>query len=184
MEADNDTFWLHMFRNQLKIAWSTNSWLPDFNFCLLTLVPFFSASKRFCLFLTQVGKVFLGNFGFKSNVTSPQNKKFTPFEKGLYDMVRRIEFKSIRNDFQSTLREDWNKIKSWVYSCLLIKQRSYMKCHPVNTKRYWTMILRRRIERPIPIPNETSTKKPKNSLKNWTWWTRLNVTLRGQHSLP
>ena len=60
MEADNGTLWLLMFRNQLKIAWSTNLWLPDFNICLLTLVSFFSASKSFSLFLTQVYKVFLG----------------------------------------------------------------------------------------------------------------------------
>ena len=49
-----------MFKNQLKTAWSTNSWLPDFSFCLLTLVTFFSASKSFSLFLTQVDKVLLG----------------------------------------------------------------------------------------------------------------------------
>ena len=52
------------------------------------------------------------NFGFKSNVTPPQNEKLTPVENGLYDMVRSIEFKSVRNNFQSTLREDLNKIKS------------------------------------------------------------------------
>ena len=34
------------------------------------------------------------NFCFKSNVTLPQNEKLTPFEDGLYDMVRSIEFKS------------------------------------------------------------------------------------------
>ena len=51
------------------------------------------------------------NFGFKSNVTPPQNEKLTPFENGLYDMMRSIEFKSVRNNFQSTLREDLNKIK-------------------------------------------------------------------------
>ena len=31
---------------------------------------------------------------------------------GLDDMVQCIEFKSVRNNFQSTLREDLNKIKS------------------------------------------------------------------------
>ena len=30
------------------------------------------------------------NFGFKSNVTPPQNEKLTSFENGLYDMVRSI----------------------------------------------------------------------------------------------
>ena len=52
------------------------------------------------------------NFGFKSNVTPPQNDRLTPFENGLNDMVRSIEFKSVRNNFQSTLRGDLNKIKS------------------------------------------------------------------------
>ena len=39
------------------------------------------------------------NFGFKPNVISQKNEKFTPFENGLYDMVRSIEFKSVRNNF-------------------------------------------------------------------------------------
>ena len=52
------------------------------------------------------------NFGFKSNITPPHNKKLNPFENGLYDMVRSIEFKSVRNNFQSTLSEELNKIKS------------------------------------------------------------------------
>ena len=60
MEADNGIFGLRMFRNQLEVAWSTNLSLPDFNFCLLTVVPFFTASKSFSLFLTQVNKVFIG----------------------------------------------------------------------------------------------------------------------------
>ena len=59
MENGNGTFWLHMFRNYIKIAWSTNSWLPDFNFYLLILVPYFSVTKFFSLVLTQVNKVFL-----------------------------------------------------------------------------------------------------------------------------
>ena len=51
------------------------------------------------------------NFCFKSNVTLPQNEKLTPFEDGLYDMVRSIEFKSVRNISHSTLTEDLNNIK-------------------------------------------------------------------------
>ena len=53
----------------------------------------------------------------------------TPFEGRLYDMVGSIKFKSVRNDFQSTLREDLNRSSLLeIYSCLLIKQRSCMKC--------------------------------------------------------
>ena len=51
------------------------------------------------------------NFGFKSNVTPPQNEKLIPFENGIYNVVQSFEFKSFRNDFQSRLREDLNKIK-------------------------------------------------------------------------
>ena len=39
------------------------------------------------------------NFGFKSNVTPPQNEKRTPFENGSSDIVQSREFKSVRNDF-------------------------------------------------------------------------------------
>ena len=39
------------------------------------------------------------NIGFKSNDTPPQNEKLTPFENGLYDMVRSVEFISVRNNF-------------------------------------------------------------------------------------
>ena len=78
MEADNCTFWLRMFRNQLKIAWSINSWLPDFNFYLLTSVPFFSASKKFFLFLTQVDQVFLGTLYLAAT-----SLLFSPFSRSL-----------------------------------------------------------------------------------------------------
>ena len=39
------------------------------------------------------------NFGFKSNVTPPQNEKLTPFENGCSDIVQSNEFKSVRYDF-------------------------------------------------------------------------------------
>ena len=48
------------------------------------------------------------SFGFESNVTPPQSEKLTPFGNGLYDMV----WSSVRSNFQSTLKEDFNKIKS------------------------------------------------------------------------
>ena len=40
------------------------------------------------------------NFGFKSNFTPPQHELLSPFESDLYDMIRSINFKSVRNDFQ------------------------------------------------------------------------------------
>ena len=94
------------------------------------------------------------------------NEKLTPFESGLYDMVQSIEFKSVRNNFQSTQREDLFKSRLLeICSCLLIKQQTCMKCYPINTKCYWTITLRRCITRPIPKPNETSTNKPKKLFK-------------------
>ena len=50
------------------------------------------------------------NFGFKSNFTSPQ--LLSPFVSDLYDMIRSIIFKPVRNDFQKKLAEDINNIKS------------------------------------------------------------------------
>ena len=52
------------------------------------------------------------NFGFKSNFTSPQHGLLSPFEKDVYDIVRLINFKQVRNDFQKKLTEDINNIRS------------------------------------------------------------------------
>ena len=42
-----------------------------------------------------------------SNQTLHQHRmKNIPFENGLYNMIQSIEFELVRNDFQSTLRED------------------------------------------------------------------------------
>ena len=60
------------------------------------------------------------NFGFKSNVTPPQNEKLTPFENRFYVMARSTELKSVRNNFQPTLIEDLNRIKSFRSRNLLV----------------------------------------------------------------
>ena len=78
------------------------------------------------------------NFGFKSNVTPPQNEKLTPFENGLYDMVRSIEFKSVRNNFQSTLRKDLNKIKS--SGNLLVFANKTRNLHEMPPDQYKTLL--------------------------------------------
>ena len=52
------------------------------------------------------------NFGFKSSFTLPQHELLSPFESDLYDMIRSINFKPVRNDFQKKLTEDINNIKS------------------------------------------------------------------------
>ena len=52
------------------------------------------------------------NFGFKFNLTPPQNDHLAPFENHLYDMVCNIEFNTGRNDFQKALISDLKKIQS------------------------------------------------------------------------
>ena len=52
------------------------------------------------------------NFGFKSNFTPPQHELFSPFESDIYNTIRSINFKPVRNDFQKKLTEDINNIKS------------------------------------------------------------------------
>ena len=52
------------------------------------------------------------NFGFKSSFTPPQHELLSLSESDLYDMIRSINFKPVRNDFQKKLTEDINNIKS------------------------------------------------------------------------
>ena len=52
------------------------------------------------------------NFGFKSNFTPLQHELLSPFKSDLYNIVRSISFKPVRNDFQKKLLEDMNNIKS------------------------------------------------------------------------
>ena len=52
------------------------------------------------------------NFGFKSNFTPPQHELLSPFESDLYDMIRSINFKPVRNGFQKKRTDDINNIKS------------------------------------------------------------------------
>ena len=96
------------------------------------------------------------NTGFKSNVTPPQNEKLTPFKSGFCDMVRSIEFKSVRNNCQPTLREDLNKIKS--SGNLLVFSDKTTNLNEMPPNQYKTLLnntFRRLIARAIPTPNET-----------------------------
>ena len=52
------------------------------------------------------------NFGFKSNFTQLQHELLSPFESDLYDMIRSINSKPVRNDYQKKLTEDMNNVKS------------------------------------------------------------------------
>ena len=52
------------------------------------------------------------NYGFKSNLTPSPNDRLNEFEKAMYDMIKDIEFRSVRSIFQSKLEEDLKKFKS------------------------------------------------------------------------
>ena len=52
------------------------------------------------------------SFGFKSNLTPPQHELLSPFESDLCNMIRSINFKPVRNDFQKKISDDINNIKS------------------------------------------------------------------------
>ena len=50
------------------------------------------------------------NFGFKSRKCPPQNEDLNDFEADVYNMIKNIEFRNVRDDFQDQLQEDIKKI--------------------------------------------------------------------------
>ena len=50
------------------------------------------------------------NYGFKTENTPPQHDDLKAFERDIYNMVRNIQFKPVRNKFQSLLSTDAKKI--------------------------------------------------------------------------
>ena len=52
------------------------------------------------------------NFGFKSNKTPPQNEHLNPFENDIYELVKNIEFKNVKNKFQNKLKRDLKNIRT------------------------------------------------------------------------
>ena len=52
------------------------------------------------------------NFGFMSNKTPPQNESINPFEDDIYELVKNIEFKSVKNKFQQKLNGDLKNIRN------------------------------------------------------------------------
>ena len=47
-----------------------------------------------------------------SNKTPPQNENITPFENDIYELVRNIEFKNVKNEFQKKLNSDLKNIRN------------------------------------------------------------------------
>ena len=52
------------------------------------------------------------NYGLRSNISPSQDPALTSFENDIYDMVRNLDFRKARNDFQDKLKEDINEIRS------------------------------------------------------------------------
>ena len=51
------------------------------------------------------------NFGFKSSYTPPANPCLTEFENELYELIRKIEFRNVNNDFLKKLDDDLKEIR-------------------------------------------------------------------------
>ena len=50
-------------------------------------------------------------FGFTTSATPPQNKYLNAFENDMYEMIRKIEFIKVRNDFREKLKQDLEIIR-------------------------------------------------------------------------
>jgi len=58
------------------------------------------------------GNIDNNNFGFKSRKCPPQNEDLNNFETDVYEMIKNIEFRQIRDDFQDHLQQDIRKINN------------------------------------------------------------------------
>ena len=67
------------------------------------------------------------NFGFKSYLTPPHHELLSPLESDLYDMIRSINFKPVRSDFQNKLADDITSICLKTYLFFLARPRTYVK---------------------------------------------------------
>lgn len=52
------------------------------------------------------------HFGFKSKKCPPQNENLNNFEADVYDMIKNIEFRQVRDDFQDQLQHDIKRINN------------------------------------------------------------------------
>ena len=52
------------------------------------------------------------NFGFNTDISPPQHENLIPFEKDLYQLMKSIQFKPVKNAFQQQLTTDIRKIKT------------------------------------------------------------------------
>ena len=51
------------------------------------------------------------NFGSKTPATPPQNEYLNPFENDMYDIIRKVKFIKVINDFQDKFKQDLETIR-------------------------------------------------------------------------
>ena len=51
------------------------------------------------------------NFGFKSTKAPPQSPSLAPFESDIYELIRSIQFKPVKSNFQKQLSKDIKEFK-------------------------------------------------------------------------
>ena len=78
------------------------------------------------------------NFGFKSSFTPQQHELLSPFESDLYDIIRSVNFKPVRNDFHKRLTQDINNIKLSVN--LLISADKTPNLYGMTPEQYKTIL--------------------------------------------
>ena len=52
------------------------------------------------------------NYGLRNIISPSQNSPLTSVENNIYDMVRNMELRQVRSDFQDKLKEDINEVRS------------------------------------------------------------------------
>ena len=78
------------------------------------------------------------NFGFKSNFTRSQYEALSSFESDLYNMIRSINFKPLRNDLEKKLTKVINNINS--SESLLIFAGKVTNLYEVTPEQYKTIL--------------------------------------------
>ena len=61
-------------------------------------------------FLGKIKRSDKDNYGFKTAKYPSSIKELVPFENDMMDMINNLEFKSVKNEFQSKLTSDMRKI--------------------------------------------------------------------------
>ena len=66
----------------------------------------------FCKDTKRCDNASVNSFGFKFLAIPPQNECLKAFEDDICEMIRKIEFTNVRNDFQKKLQSDAQSIQS------------------------------------------------------------------------